>query len=311
MSGLNIDSSDFVDRLKSTDRWQRSAVTAAELQLDDNAGDARLVVVVGPRARHIAELVKAMTTSCAVPIVSAESLPIFAQSGSWVFVTRSDEKTAEVVRRCAKRGIPLTTLGLSQDAIDQHLEVVGAAIVATTLLSRVGLVEDVSESLPDALHELREGVEELEARAVAAAAEVAQTIPVICGSGVRGATIAGRMKRSLNLFAKIPAFASSLEDVVSAEAAGWGQHGDITRQIISAWFIRQSLESAQADSQFKQLDEIYPEIVSGIHTVSASSAGGVIEVLELVLLVDLIAAHVALRSTVDPGFAPILDSLSE
>jgi len=60
---------------------------------------------------------------------------------------------------------------------------------------------------------------------------IGRTIPLIYGSTGMNAVAARRWKTQINENAKTPAFFAVQPELSHNEVAGWGQHGDVTRQV--------------------------------------------------------------------------------
>lgn len=139
-----------------------------------------------------------------------------------------------------------------------------------------------------------------------AARAIAGTIPVVYGGGALGAAAAARWKAQINQTAKSPAFAAQLPDVVHGELAGWGQHGDITRQVLSLVLLRHDEEPPEVVEQFGAVEAWTDEVVSTIVTVPAAGEGALAQLLDLAFVGDLVALDLAARSGIDPGPTPVI-----
>ena len=135
---------------------------------------------------------------------------------------------------------------------------------------------------------------------------IAGTIPLVYGGGVLGAAAATRWKAQINQTAKSPCFAGELPDVVHGELAGWGQHGDITRQVLSLVLLRHDEEPPQVAEQFGAVEEWTDEVVSTIVSVQAAGEGALAQLLDLVFVGDLVAVDLAARAGIDPGPTPVI-----
>ena len=135
---------------------------------------------------------------------------------------------------------------------------------------------------------------------------VAGTIPIIYGGGLLGGAAAARWKAQINQSAKSPAFAGRLPDVVHGELAGWGQHGDITRQVMSLVLLRHDDEPPLVVEQFASVEEWTDEVMSTIVSLNAEGEGALAQLLDLVYVGDLVALDLAERAGIDPGPTPVL-----
>jgi glucose/mannose-6-phosphate isomerase len=136
---------------------------------------------------------------------------------------------------------------------------------------------------------------------------IAGTMPVIYGGGLLGGAAATRWKAQLNQSAKTPAFAGELPDVVHGELAGWGQHGDITRQVLSLVLLRHDDEPPEVAEQFAAVETWTDEVMSTIVTVQAEGDGALAQLLDLVFIGDLVSLDLAERAGIDPGPTPVIN----
>lgn len=132
------------------------------------------------------------------------------------------------------------------------------------------------------------------------------TIPLVYGGGQLGGVAADRWKAQLNLSAKCPAFAGELPEVVHGELSGWGQHGDITRQVLSLVLLRHDDEPPQVVEQFGQVQTWTDEVVTAIHEVRAAGEGALAQLLDLAFFGDVVAIELAELAGIDPGPTPVI-----
>jgi glucose/mannose-6-phosphate isomerase len=132
------------------------------------------------------------------------------------------------------------------------------------------------------------------------------TIPLVYGGGLLGGVAALRWKAQINQTAKAPAFAGELPEVVHGELAGWGQHGDITRQLLSLVLLRHDDEPPEVVEQFAQVDNWTAEVVTDIHTVRAAGEGALAQLLDLCFQGDVASLHLAQLAGIDPGPTPVI-----
>ena len=189
---------------------------------------------------------------------------------------------------------------------------IGALVVPVLkAFDSLGLFPGARDWIAAAADQLRTRRDELSGpqnMATDLARTIAGTMPVIYGGGSLGAVAAGRWKDQINLNAKSPAWAGSLPEVIHGEMAGWGQHGDITRQIHSLILLRHDEEPAEGADQFAQVEEWMDEVVADIHTVHAGGEGRLAQVLDLCLIGDVVSIELARRFGIDPGPTPVLPS---
>jgi len=190
---------------------------------------------------------------------------------------------------------------------------IGAGSVPLLIvLERVGLFPGASAWVHAAAEQLKRRRDQLIADGSPAedlARRVGRTMPLIYGGGGLGAVAAMRWKTQVNENAKAPAFFNSYPELCHNEICGWGQHGDVTRQVLQVINLRHEFEHPQVGRRFDYVDTILDEVVGAVHTVSAEGEGPMAQLLDLALFGDFFSLHLAYEAGVDPGPIPALDDL--
>ena len=117
------------------------------------------------------------------------------------------------------------------------------------------------------------------------ARKIDRTIPLIHAGGALGAVAAMRWKCDVNENAKAPAFWAAHPELDHNEICGFGQHGDVTRQLFTLIELRRVLE----------------ECVVQVLEVQAKGEGRLAQLLDLMYLGDWMSCYLALDNDVDPG----------
>jgi glucose/mannose-6-phosphate isomerase len=138
---------------------------------------------------------------------------------------------------------------------------------------------------------------------------IGPTIPLIIGAGPLGAVAAQRWKAQVNENAKAPAFTGTIPELCHNEIAGWGQHGDMTRQVFTLVELRHDEEHPQEQRRFELVRELLAEVVHDVVEVWAVGEGPLAQLLDLTLLGDFVSLHMAAQAGIDPGPVPVLDDL--
>lgn len=133
------------------------------------------------------------------------------------------------------------------------------------------------------------------------ARRIDRTIPVIYGGGALGSVAAYRWKCDVNENAKAPAFWHAYPELDHNEICGWGQHGDVTRQVLSIVELRHGFEHPQLARRFEVTREIVEETVHQVLTVEAEGEGRLAQLLDLMYVGDWTSCYLALQNDVDPG----------
>ena len=204
------------------------------------------------------------------------------------------------------------TLGLD-GSIPMPRAALGALVGPVVAVAEdVGVLSGARAQVAAAVEQLHRRAEVL-ARPGNAAAALARTIgrtwPLVYGAGPLGGVAAVRWKNQVNENAKAPAFAHSLPEACHNELCGWGQHGDVTRQVLTLIELRHDFESPDIGRRFSLMDDQMLEVVADICTVRAEGDGPVAQLFDLVLFGDVVSLHLADDAGVDPGPIPALDAM--
>lgn len=189
----------------------------------------------------------------------------------------------------------------------------GAMVVPPLIaLEKMGLFAGAHGWIAAAVEQLERRAAQLSGPnsiAVDLARRLGRTLPIVYGGGAVGATAARRWKTQINENAKVPAFSNAVPELCHNELVGWGQHGDLTRQVFQMVFLRHDEEHPQQSRRFDALDSILDEVVGGIHTVQAEGEGALAQLLDLVLVGDAVSLELAAQEGLDPGPVPVIEDL--
>ena len=268
-----------------------------------------------------------------VLVLNDYHVPAFIGEGSLVFAisfSGNTEETVEAVTESALQGarVVVVTQGgelarLAEawdapvvtipDGIPQPRAGLGAlAIPPIVVLEDIGL-------FPGASHWITAAVEQLERRrdrlvrpgnqAASLARRIGRRLPIIYGGGGLGEVAAHRWKTQMNENAKMPAFWNAQPELCHNEVAGWGQHGDLTRQAFTTIGLRHDFEHPQVMQRFELTYRLLDEVVGSIEEVEAEGEGELAQLLDLVMVGDFTSIHLALQEGVDPGPVPAIDEI--
>ncbi|MGH9303935.1 MAG: SIS domain-containing protein [Acidimicrobiales bacterium] len=192
-----------------------------------------------------------------------------------------------------------------------------AAIGAMTaplllLCEELGLISEVRAGLEAAVSQLRLRARECAgggglARQVAD--EIGRTIPLVHGASGLGAVAAERFKTQVNENAKAPCFSGTEPEVCHNEICGFGQGGDITRQVLTLVNLRLGDEHTQVRRRFRLFAELADETVARVIDIEAAGEGRLARFFDAVMIGDFASLHMAGREDVDPGPNPVLDEI--
>jgi glucose/mannose-6-phosphate isomerase len=185
-------------------------------------------------------------------------------------------------------------------------------------LEGIGMLPDASQWLADAATQLvsrRDRCAPAVAGTANPAREIARkidrTIPLIYGGGALGAVAAYRWKCDVNENAKAPAFWNTHPELDHNEICAWGQHGDVTRQVLTVVELRHSFEHARLEPRFAVVRELMRETVHDILEVRAEGNGRLAQLLDLMYVGDWVSCYLALENDVDPGPIDAIFQLKE
>ncbi|HWG74325.1 MAG TPA: SIS domain-containing protein [Acidimicrobiales bacterium] len=297
------------------------------------------VVVLGMGGSGVAGdvLVAAAAPFLPVPVVVVKSYecPAFVGEGTLVFAISCSGDTEETIQAASDAAVAgahmvvvtgggeLAHLATSWAApmipvppdIPQPRAALGAvAIPPLLVLEEIGLFRGAAYWISQAVDQLKRRRDVFaKAGDASAAATVARriggTMPLLHGGGAVGTTAALRWKTQINENAKAPAFFSSQPELCHNEVCGWGQHGDITRQVLTAVSLRHDAEHPQVGRRFELVDELLREVVADVIEVHAEGDGDLAQLLDLILFGDYVSLWMAANAGIDPGPVPVLVDL--
>ncbi len=297
------------------------------------------VVVLGMGGSGIAGdiLMAAAGPFMAVPVVVNKSytLPAFVGEGTLLFAVSFSGNTEETIEAASQAAVDgarvvvvtsggkLAKLASSWGApivslpttLPQPRTGLGAmAIPPLVVLEQIGLFPGATQWIDLAVEQLKRRRDELEGPR-SAAAEVARrigrTIPLVHSSGALGGAAAQRWKTQINENVNAPAFWSVQPELCHNEIQGWGQHGDVTRQVMTVVMLRHDQEHPQVQRRFDLVADMIREVVAGIEEVRAEGDGDLAQLLDLILFGDYVSLHLAAREGIDPGPVPALEELKQ
>jgi glucose/mannose-6-phosphate isomerase len=143
------------------------------------------------------------------------------------------------------------------------------------------------------------------------ARNIERTIPLVYGGGALGAVAAMRWKADINENAKAPAFWNTHPELDHNEICGWGQQGDVTRQVFSLIELRHGFEHARLEPRFAGVRAQVEECVYQVISVASEGEGRLAHLLDLMYLGDWTSCYLALQNDVDPGPIPAIARLKD
>ncbi len=308
-------------------------------QLEPFDPDAVLIAGMGGSGITGDIVVAATSPLMSVPVVVCKSYecPAFVGPGTLVIAVSASGNTEETLQVATDAldaggrlvavtgGGQLERMARSAGAavlsvpaeIPQPRAALGAMLApALVTLEHVGIYRGASTWIGLAVEQLRRRRDEIEAGAggslpASIARKVGRSIPLIHGGGLVGAAAAQRWKTQVNENAKTAAWWAAQPELCHNEICGWGQNGDVTRQMITAIALRHDGEHPQIGRRFELVGEIMGEVVADVVQVAAEGDGDLAQLLDLILLGDYMSLWLAAEIGVDPGPVPVLGQLKE
>jgi glucose/mannose-6-phosphate isomerase len=339
---LSLDSEGMWDAAAGLPEQVAEASASCQIQNADALpahDDIENVVVLGMGGSGIAGdiLLAAAAPFMPVPavIVKSYTLPAFVNDNSLVIAVSysgDTEETVEAASEAVVAGAQLVVVSgdgelrrIAESAVAPYVAVlegapkpragIGAiAIPPLLVLESVGLFPGARQWIDSAVQQLRRRRDQLvgdKSLAVDLAKRIGGTLPLVHSSAALGQAAVTRWKGEINENAKCPALGSVQPELCHNEIVGWGQHGDITRQLLTLVQLRHDHEHPQVERRFALVEEIMREVMAGIETVQAEGEGELAQLFDLMLVGTFVSLHMADRAGIDPGPIPILDTLKD
>ena len=335
-----LDSEGILDAVLSLPEQAADASVAARgLDGLPDREDIQQVVVLGMGGSGIAGdvLMAAAGPYLPVPVLVFRSyhVPAFVDESTLVFAisfSGDTEETVEAVTAAALQGgrvvavtqggelahlaeswgIPVVTV---PDSIPQPRTGLGAlAIPPLVVLEDIGLFPGASYWVDAAVEQLkirRDQLARADNPARSLARRIGRTFPLVHGGGGLGAVAAQRWKTDINENAKCPAFWNAQSELCHNEVSGWGQHGDLTRQMFTLVNLRHDFEHPQVMHRFDITADLLEEVVSSVESVEAEGEGELAQLLDLILVGSVTSVHMALQEGIDPGPIPAQEHIKK
>ena len=298
-----------------------------------DANDFDCIVTLGMGGSGVAgNVLQAVgTASLPLPITVLKHYrtPAFVGARTLAFAlsySGNTEETLEMARGALAAGATLVTMSnggaladLAAESGSLHVPcpdgiamprlALGALVAPLfVILFRMGMLPEAHAGLLRAQQQLARRRDQCRPSADAArnparelARKLGRTIPIIYGCGGLGGVAAMRWKQSMNENAKAPAFWNEYPELDHNEVCGWGQHGDVTRQVFSLVELRHGLEHPRLELRAAATRELIEETLAQVLTVEAEGEGRLAQILDLIHLGDWTSYYLALDNDVDPG----------
>ncbi len=280
-------------------------------------------------AGNILQAVGTATLPVPVTVLKHYRTPAFVNDRTLAFAlsySGDTEETVEMARGALAAGATLVAISsggelarLAQESGSLHVPcpddilmprlALGALVAPLfVVLFRMGMLPEAHAGLLRAQEQLarrrdqcKPSVEGVRNPARELARMIGRTIPIVYGSGGLGGVAALRWKQSVNENAKAPAFWNEYPELDHNEVCGWGQHGDVTRQVFTLVELRHGLEHARLEQRAVATRELIEEALVQVLMVEAEGEGRLAQLLDLIHVGDWASYYLALDNDVDPG----------
>ena len=331
---MAVDTMGFVEAVRSLpDQLPAALATAREVGLDalDGRSLSRLVVCGMGGSGISGDVLQAVAAPVApvpVTVVKGYELPAFVGPETLVLAVSysgGTEETLEATAAALDAGAALVAV-CSGGELAKMAAGAGAAVVPCpggfmpraalghlcvpllVVLERLGLLAGAEQAVRAAASRLdqrraacRPEVEGPANPARELARRIGRTIPLVYGGGALGAVAAMRWKGDVNENAKAPAFWNTFPELDHNEICGWGQHGDVTRQVMTLVELRHDFEHPQVSRRVEATRAIVEETMAQVLEVRAGGDGRLAQLLDLMYVGDWVSVYLALDAGVDPG----------
>ena len=332
---MPVDSLGFLGVVEGLPEQLATAHEQATMTLDraplPHADQIDNIAVLGMGGSGIAgDVLRAVASSLPVPIVVLKQIrvPAFIGPRTLAFAVSYSGNTEETNAMAAgaldagarviavTSGGELGALAASRGAVhvpcaDGYVmprAAVGALVAPLFMaLFHVGLYPEAHALLMQAQAQLKHRSDQCRPDAGPAnparelARRIGRSIPLIYGGGALGAVAAYRWKCDINENAKAPAFTAAYPELDHNEICGWGQHGDVTRQVMTLVSLRHGFEDERLSTRIDRTTEIIDEALLQVLEVQAEGEGRLGQLLDLMYLGDWVSYYLALDNDVDPG----------
>lgn len=133
------------------------------------------------------------------------------------------------------------------------------------------------------------------------ARKIGRTVPLIYGGAAIGGVAAMRWKCDINENAKAPAIWNVYPELDHNELCGWGQHGDVTRQVFTLVTLRHDFEGDRVPARIEATTGLIDEALADTLEVRATGEGPLAQLLDLMYVGDWTSLFLAYANEVDPG----------
>jgi glucose/mannose-6-phosphate isomerase len=335
----SMDSINFVGMtLGLPEQFETALAQALEVDVAPLAGiEFSSVIVLGLGGSGVSgDIVSAvLAPECKVPVIVSKhyELPAFVDSSTLVIAVSysgTTEETLTAVKTAQTKNAPMVVVCSGGDLANlaekssspvirysapsslQPRAGMGALISPIMVaLDKLGIYEHGIRDIQSAIKATklrRDECKDINAKNTATelAKKIGPTIPLIYGGGALGAVAAYRFKCDVNENAKTQAFWHYYPELNHNELVGFGQNGDVTRQLITLVELRHDFEHKQVQRRFEISRELIRETLHDIVEVKAYGDTAFAQLVDLAYVGSLTSVYMAIEAGVDPGPVDII-----
>lgn len=301
-----IDTLGFLDAVLSTPEAVADASSGPIDGLPAATEVDHVVISSGAGLEPLGDLASALVASTATaPVLDAvAALPAYVGPRSLVLAVGGDLPEHRDAAAARATGAAVVALPVDHAHRLQRTALPAALVTVLHALEQLGHHSEVESSVAAAVAQLERRRTELtgaDSPAARLARRIGRTLPLVYGGDAATGAVAERWKQQVNLGAKTASFANALPGLGADELAGWGQHGDMTRQVFSLVVLRHDHEPAGTGDRMARVYDLIDEVVHERHVVEADGDGMLAQVLDLVFWGDVCSHHLAQELEIDPG----------
>ncbi|MGB9113038.1 MAG: SIS domain-containing protein, partial [Acidimicrobiales bacterium] len=139
------------------------------------------------------------------------------------------------------------------------------------------------------------------------ARRLGRTFPFLVGAPGVGLAAARWWQAEMAANARVIAHAESTTEYSDALLAGFGQSGDVTRQVATLVLLRCASDPPESAAVFAAIEAWLAEAVADIVSVEGEGPRPLAQLVDLAVLGDLASVALAAIEGIDPGPAPVID----
>lgn len=335
---LGLDSESMLDAAHSSGEQFDRGVSGARELLKGRVDPERLcdITILGMGGSGISgDVFKAVTSTSRVPIVvhKGYGAPSYLGKKSLVVAVSFSGNTEETVSgleeaigagaqvitvasggRCRTLVEAAGGIAIDIDArVSQPRSALCSLVAPLVVLGEeLSVLDDPDVAIGAASSQLHTRVKELRAdfsQVLEWVKAIDRSWPLFYGGDAIGLAAAQRFKGQMNENAKIPAFYNYYPELNHNEVVGWGQHGDVSRQVLTLVELRHAYEHPQTTKRFELSRPLAAEAVREIIEIVGMGESRLAQLLDLMLLGDYLSIATAFALNVDPGPVPVLGDL--